>query len=62
MILKEKMIAGYINNIHKMAEGDPYTFAVWVLVIMAIEGIILGFLAEKIFMLLGIEIEEISHH
>ncbi len=56
------MIAGYLNNIHKMAEGDPYTFAVWVLVIMAIEGIILGFLAEKIFMLLGIEIEESSHH
>lgn len=56
------MITGYLNNIYKMAEGDPYTFAVWVLVIMAIEGLILGFFAEKIFMLLGIEIDEISHH
>jgi hypothetical protein len=40
---------------------DPWIFALLVIGVMALEGVLLGVLAEFLFKILGIEIKKIKH-
>ncbi len=56
-IVTDKIYAFLSNDALK----DPWIFAFFVIGVMALEGVLLGVLAECLFRILGIEIKKMEH-
>ncbi len=54
------MFDGMIAIIMDWQANSPFLFAVTVIVVMALEGLILGILADFLFKLLGIRVRKVN--